>query len=71
MRIQRFFSLILGVAGLFALAVPAHADLTRAQELFDAAPGQKEFFLFKDGDHNCPRPRAFYERMAQFIQGQR
>ena len=38
--------------------------------LFEVATGPKEFFLFRNGDHNGPRPIAFHDRMSEFIQSQ-
>jgi len=38
------------------------------QRLFDAAPGEKEFFIIKDAMHNDPQPPEFYEAMDRFLQ---
>ena len=41
------------------------------RELFDAIPGPKEFFVLNRGEHNGPRPDAFYEQALAFIERHR
>lgn len=38
-----------------------------AQKLFDAAPGEKEFYCVSGGDHNCIQPAEYYQKLDEFL----